>query len=114
MKTEGAQAEELARDYLQRQGLKLLETNYRCRFGEIDLIFRDNKTTVFVEVRMRKNPNFGGAAASITAQKRQRLVHSAQHYLQGSGRPPPCRFDVVLLSSLDGAAIEWIKNAFGE
>ena len=114
MKSRGDEAEQLAADFLQKQGLKLLDKNYRCRFGEIDLILLDKKTLVFAEVRLRKNPNFGGAASSITAQKQARIVHTAQHYLSTQHNLPPCRFDVVLLNELADKHIEWIQNAFGE
>ena len=68
---------------------------------------------VFAEVRLRRNAAYGGAAASITAAKRQRILRAARHYL--SGRPEPaCRFDVVLLDALAADRIEWIKDAFGE
>ena len=110
----GVQAEQLAAVFLQQQGLQLVEQNYRCRYGEIDLILREQKTLVFVEVRLRKNEQFGGAAASITTQKQTKLLSTARHYLSGNANPPPCRFDVVLLSSLDVSKVEWIKNAFGE
>jgi len=110
----GAQAELLAADYLQRRGLQLVETNYRCRFGEIDLICRDRDTLVFVEVRLRGTEAFGGAGASITARKQHKLVLAARHYLQQLRTLPACRFDVVLLRSLQDKDIEWIRNAFGE
>lgn len=111
--TSGNAAEELAARHLQRQGLTLLARNYRCRFGEIDLIMRDATTLVFVEVRMRRGANFGGAATSITAAKQAKLIKTAQHYLAQSGRDSSCRFDAVLLSSAQtGASIEWIKDAF--
>jgi len=109
----GKLAEALAADYLQARGLRLLERNYNCRLGEIDLILADGPTLLFVEVRLRRSPDFGGAAASITAAKRQRILKAARHYL--SGRPErPCRFDVILLDALDPDRVEWIKNAFGE
>jgi len=109
----GAQAEALAAAYLQGQGLRLLQRNYRCRLGEIDLVMADGPVLVFVEVRLRRNADFGGAAASITAAKRQRILRAARHYL--SGRPEPaCRFDVVLLDALAADRIEWIRDAFGE
>lgn len=92
----------------------MLETNYRCRFGEIDLIARDGETLVFVEVRMRRSQAFGGAAASVTPAKQRRLVQAARHYLAGRRSMPACRFDVLLLDGLDGRNIEWLKNAFGE
>jgi putative endonuclease len=110
LKKSGAGAELLAADFLQRSGLKLLESNYHSRFGEIDLILRDGETLVFAEVRQRSSGNFGGAAASIDKHKQQRLILTAQHYLSNLPRLPPCRFDAVLL---DGANnIEWVKNAF--
>lgn len=111
MRQLGGQAEKLAAVYLNRQGLKLLASNYQCRFGEIDLVMREGKTLVFVEVRLRSNANFGGAAMSITATKQQRLARTAEHYLQQHGESA-CRFDAILMSAMDTASIEWIKNAF--
>jgi putative endonuclease len=109
----GNLAEALVADYLQVRGLRLIERNYSCRLGEIDLILADGPTLVFAEVRLRRNLDYGGAAASITAAKRQRILKAARHYL--SGRPErPCRFDVILLDALQPDRIEWIKDAFGE
>lgn len=109
----GSTAEELAARYLQGQGLKLVERNFRCRFGEIDLIMREGRTLVFVEVRMRRSANFGGAAASITINKQAKLIKTAQHYLAQHGGDPACRFDAVSLSAAETSAeIEWIKDAF--
>ena len=113
MSERGRHAEELAAAFLHQQGLKLVARNYRCRFGEIDLIARDGKTLVFVEVRMRTSNAFGGAAASITAAKRKKLLRTARHYLSGVARPPACRFDALLISG-PRHSVEWIKNAFGE
>ena len=106
----GAQAEQLAAQHLQRHGLALVQANYRCRFGEIDLILRDKENLVFAEVRQRSRGDYGGAAASIDARKQQRLILTAQHYLASLPRIPPCRFDAVLLDAAGN--IEWIKNAF--
>ena len=106
----GQRGEDLAADYLSRQHLTLIARNHRCRGGEIDLICREGRTLVFVEVRQRSSGAFGGAAASITATKRRRLILAAQHYLATVGTPDAdCRFDCVLI---EGAQIEWIKNAF--
>ena len=110
----GNDAEHTALRYLQRQHLQLVAQNYRCRFGEIDLIMREGNTLVFVEVRQRSAPWHGGAAASITAAKQSKLLQTARHYLAGIGYEPACRFDALLLSGADGQEIEWIKNAFGE
>jgi putative endonuclease len=112
MTNPGALAEQLAAQYLQQHGLKLLQTNYSCRFGEIDLILQDGDTLVFAEVRMRSSSSFGGAAASIDARKQAKLVCTAQHYLSTLSRIPPCRFDAILMQSTDINNIEWIKNAF--
>jgi len=112
MSAAGALAEQLAAQYLQRQGLKLLQHNYSCRFGEIDLILQDGDSLVFAEVRLRSHSKFGGAAASIDARKQAKLVRTAQHYLAGLQRIPPCRFDAILLQSTDANKIEWIRNAF--
>lgn len=109
----GQHAENLAALFLQQQGLKLVSRNYRCRFGEIDLIARDGKTLVFVEVRMRASDRFGGAAASITAGKRRKLLRTARYYLAGATRPPACRFDALLVNGADHS-VQWLKNAFGE
>ena len=109
----GAQAEQSAARYLQQQGLQLVQANYRCRYGEIDLILRDGTTLVFAEVRLRSRSDFGGAAASIDAHKQAKLIRAAQHYLAELPRIPPCRFDALLLVTPEAAAdIEWIKNAF--
>ena len=96
MRARGRHAEDIAATFLQQQGLALVARNYQCRFGEIDLIARDGDTLVFVEVRMRANDAFGGAAASITARKRDKLLRTARHYLSGLARTPACRFDAVL------------------
>jgi putative endonuclease len=113
VKLVGNRAEQLAAIFLEQRGLELRETNYRCRFGEIDLILHDGRTLVFAEVRMRRGSAFGGPAASITAAKRTRLIRTAQHYLMENRCSAPCRFDVVLLQELDLGSIEWIPDAFG-
>ena len=107
----GREAEALAARYLNRYGQQVLERNFLVRGGEIDLICRDGKTLVFVEVRLRSRNDFGGAGASITPTKRRRIILAARHYL--AGKPEcDCRFDCVLLDALDENRIEWIKNAF--
>lgn len=111
MSNSGNEAEKLAATYLQQQGLTLLETNYRCRFGEIDLVMRDGNATVFVEVRLRSNADFGGAGMSITPHKQQKLVRAAEHYLL-SHSSTSCRFDAVLMDKVSTQHIEWIRNAF--
>jgi putative endonuclease len=112
MSSSGADAEQAAARYLQQRGLRLLQQNYRCRFGEIDLVLQDGITLVFVEVRLRSRADFGGAAMSIDARKQAKLIRTAQHYLATLTHTPPCRFDAVLLQAQDGSDIEWVKDAF--
>ena len=109
----GAAAEALAARFLAQRGLTIVERNWRRRCGEIDLIARDGETLVFVEVRLRRGGDFGGAAASITAAKRARIVAAAGLYLARLPRTPPCRFDAILLDALDPARIEWLRDVFG-
>ena len=112
-KQKGDAAETLALAHLARAGLRLVVRNYRTPGrggGEVDLILRDTDgTLVFVEVRQRASNRFGGAAASVGAVKRRRIVFAARHFLMRLPAPPPCRFDVV---AVDGAHIEWLKAAF--
>lgn len=111
MRTPGAgqAAERAAEEYLLTRGLDLVERNWRCKGGEIDLVMRDGAILVFVEVRARTGMGFGGAAASITAGKRARVITAARLYLATKGVDAPCRFDAVLLQ--DGR-MEWLKGAF--
>ena len=99
--------------FLEARGLSILERNYRCRLGEIDLVARDGATTVFVEVRRRKSAAFGGAAGSITAAKRLKLLKAARHYISRLRTAPACRFDALLIEG-EPPRIEWIRNAFQE
>ncbi|MCZ4304980.1 YraN family protein [Zoogloeaceae bacterium G21618-S1] len=110
----GRIAEQMAEAHLNAAGLRTLARNFHCRGGELDLVCRDGKTLVFVEVRLRGRSDFGGAAASITPRKQARIVLAARHWLAQAGRlaDAPCRFDVVLLDALDSTRIEWIRGAF--
>lgn len=110
----GTRAEALAAQFLVTRGLAIVERNFRLRCGELDLVARDGDTLVFVEVRLRRSRGYGGAAASITAAKRARLLAAANLYLARLSKPPPCRFDAVLLDALDPARIEWLTNIFDE
>ncbi|MDI1309818.1 MAG: YraN family protein [Methylotenera sp.] len=107
----GLEAEKLAATFLVNHGLKLVTQNYHCKYGEIDLIMKDVKTLVFIEVRLRSNSQFGSAGASITSQKQQKLILTAQHYLQQYGECQ-CRFDAILMNKADASHIEWVRNAF--
>lgn len=109
--TDGARAEALAAAHLEKHGLVILARNFRVRGGEIDLVCREGPSTVFVEVRLRRHGGYGGAGASITAAKQQRLILAARHWLLQKGEGP-CRFDCILLDRLEAGAIEWLKDAF--
>jgi len=101
----GRLAEDRALVYLQQQGLVCVTRNYACRYGEIDLVMSDGALLVFVEVRMRKNSKFGGAAASVDTAKQRRLWRTAEHYLMRYRALPACRFDLV---AIDGDALAWM------
>lgn len=104
----GQTGEDHALDYLRERGLTLIQRNFRCKLGEIDLIMREKDSLVFVEVRKRASAAFGGAAASVTSHKQMRLIRAAQVFLQRYRMPPPCRFDVV---AIECGKIAWLKNA---
>ena len=121
----GQAAENLACRYLQDQGLHLIERNYRCKRGEIDLVMRDADSVVFVEVRYRRNHRFGSGAESVNRYKQAKLTATALHYLQSNkaAAKSPARFDVISITLQgmprdiqgapgDTAEIQWIKNAF--
>jgi putative endonuclease len=111
MNRAGARAEDLCAELLRKAGLRVLARNWRCRHGEIDLVAEEGATLVFAEVRLRRDQRYGGAAESVTAAKQARLVAAARLYLMR--RPDTdCRFDVLLLDSLETGRIEWIRNAF--
>jgi putative endonuclease len=113
----GNEQELLAARFLESKGLSLIARNYLCRAGEIDLIMQDGSDLVFVEVRFRKNVHYGSAAESVTTQKKRRLIHAAQHYLQSKkiGQQFSCRFDVIAISraaNANHAKVKWIQAAF--
>lgn len=110
--TKGAAEEELAHNYLLKQGLKPVARNWRCAGGELDLVMRTRDTLVIVEVRKRSREDFGGAAASIDARKRERLIHTAKMFLAQNAEYADisARFDVITLDRVN--RINWIKAAF--
>lgn len=103
---QGRLAEDRALVYLQQQGLVCVTRNYACRFGEIDLVMKEGSLVVFIEVRWRTNPKFGGAAASVSQAKQHRIWRTAEHYLMRYRSPPACRFDVVVI---DGDTLSWLR-----
>lgn len=107
---QGQAWEQVACRHLEQRGLQLIEANFICKGGEIDLVMRDGASLVFVEVRQRADRRHGGAAASITPAKQARLTIAAQVYLMRYRSVPPCRFDVV---AIDGDQLDWLRNAIG-
>jgi len=113
----GKVAEEIACSHLKQNGLKLIDKNFYSRYGEVDLIMQDQDTLVFIEVRYRKNLDYGGALESVTPAKQKKIQTTALYYMQKKGSEHNSRFDVVALTGNDinnqnKLSIEWIKNAF--
>lgn len=104
----GDAAEERALRYLEARGMRLVERNFLCKGGEIDLILQSGPTLVFVEVRKRAAGTYGSAAASITPRKQARILLAAQVFLQRYREPPACRIDVV---AIDGSELRWMRDA---
>lgn len=110
--TSGALMETRAEAFLIAQGLVKHAKNYRCKLGEIDLIMQHQDTLVFVEVRLRSHRQFAHAAESVTPAKQQKIIKTAQYYLQQHQLTDKvnCRFDVIAFA--ENAQPEWIKDAF--
>lgn len=108
----GDDKERLAEEFLSAKGFELIERNFNCKSGEIDLIMKDGEYLVFVEVRYRENNEFGGALASITPSKQRKFHRAAEFYLikHFKNSPPACRIDAVGIEGEN--EIEWVKNAF--
>ncbi|MDO6562875.1 YraN family protein [Amphritea sp. 1_MG-2023] len=115
----GKDAEQKALQYLKKQGMKLIDKNFHCRFGEIDLIMRDRDQLVFVEVRSRRHRQWGGASLSVDFRKQKKLIKTASYFLsqQKGSNLPICRFDVIAFEanqdngSGDSCPV-WYKDAF--
>lgn len=112
----GQHHERQAANYLQKQGLQLIERNYRCRGGEIDLVMRDCDALVFIEVRYRSNSSHGCAAETVTAGKQQKILHAARYFLSHNPgyQQMPCRFDVLGIDNGQTTQYTWLQNAFTE
>jgi putative endonuclease len=113
----GRRGEDLACRHLESQGLELLERNYRCRAGEIDLVMLEGRTLVLVEVRSRSGATHGNAASTVGARKQRRFTLAARHLLltRPQYRRLAARFDVVAIDANPGggpARLTWIRDAF--
>lgn len=113
----GAWGEALAADYLKKKKFKLVATNYRCRFGEIDLIVADKKYLVFVEVKLRKSDRFGRPAEFVNYYKQNRLRSTAEMYLSENPTALQPRFDIIEVYAPEGIqtkapVIQHLEDAF--
>lgn len=105
----GHQAELIAKDYLQKQGLTWVASNVSYPFGELDIIMQEHDAWVFIEVKYRATQHFGGAISAISNKKIARLRKAAAYYLQQHQINAPCRFDLL---AIEGSKIHWLKNIF--
>lgn len=113
-RTLGKAGEDAAVSYLLEHGYRIVERNFRCRLGEIDLIARHEGVLVFIEVKTRRSQTFGPAATAVTLKKQRHLIKASQVFLSRTGRQHDvCRFDVVTIE-MDASEprFEIIKNAF--
>jgi len=112
----GAKAEQLALEFLTAKGLRCLQRNFFCRFGEIDLIMQDGDCLIFVEVRFRSRNRFSTALQSVGIAKQRKIIRSASSFLRRAKRysDTTIRFDVVAIDSAgtDDYAIQWVPDAF--
>lgn len=110
-RTTGTEKEQLAAAFLQKQGMRIVETNYRCRQGEVDIIGFHKGYLTFVEVKYRKNERRGFPEEAVHKEKQKRIISCARvySYLKGVGTDCPMRFDVVAIC---GTHIHWYQNAF--
>ena len=112
----GKATEQFAAEYLTKQGLVLQSNNFHNRGGEIDLIMTDQEIWVFIEVKYRRNNNFGGAISAISIPKQKKIRQCATYYLHKAGLNEyntPCRFDVIALQGeISNPKVNWLKNAF--
>lgn len=113
----GAWGERAAQDFLARKGYRILDANFRTRFGEIDIIAQDGKYIVFVEVKTRRNARFAAAREHVTPTKQARIIAAAEKWLQGHPDDMQSRFDVIEVYGEEGAPvpprINHLENAFG-
>lgn len=107
----GSEKEKLAAEYLQKRGYEIVTCNYRCRQAEIDIIAKKEEYLIFIEVKYRKNKQYGGSLYAVSRAKQQKISYAARHYIAGHNidLDHPMRFDVL---AIDGEEIMHIKNAF--
>jgi len=110
----GNLGEKIAKNYLEKHGIKIIDKNYFCKFGEIDLIGIENKTIIFVEVKLRFSDSFGAPYEAVDSKKWEKLQNAAQLYLtEHNINNMDCRFDIISLlycNDKKNFNIEWLKN----
>lgn len=106
----GKDGEERACNYVKSKKYKILERNYRCPYGEIDIIAKYSNTLVIIEVKYRKSIKFGKGYEAVNYTKQQKIIKTVQHYINENNIKMPVRFDVI---SIDDNKITYIENAFG-
>ncbi|MGI5839114.1 MAG: YraN family protein [bacterium] len=113
----GRMGEGMAAAALDKAGYTIIERNYRCQYGEVDIIAREGGDLVFIEVKTRRSRTFGHPAEAVGPRKREHLLRVAAHYLQShSPTEGGCRFDVVavhLAANRSLTQVEIIRGAFG-
>lgn len=107
----GREGEAKAAEYLRKKRYEVIGANYRCRFGELDLIVKKGDLVIFVEVKLRKNDRFGAASDAVTPAKREKLRKAALSWLAATECTAPARFDVIEIYTETGR-INHIENAF--
>ncbi len=107
----GQEGEDIACRALRERGYRIIARNWSCRFGEIDIIAREEDVLVFVEVKLRSDTEFGGAPAAVTPRKRARMIAAARCFFAQTQPELPARFDVV---AIDQGEIRLIQAAFEE
>jgi len=107
----GSRYEELAADFLEKNGLRILRRNYRCKCGEVDIIAMDGNVLVFAEVKYRKTGRYGSSLEAVDMRKRKTISRVSRWYLTAcaGSLEIPCRFDVI---GIEGERIRWVKDAF--
>ncbi|NRD75664.1 YraN family protein [Shewanella sp. VB17] len=105
----GRAGESLAMNFLLAQGLSFIEANVRYKFGEIDLVMKEGKKWVFIEVKYRSKKHYGGAINALTTAQTKRLRRAAEHYIQLNKIDAICRFDLI---AIDADEVQWLTNIF--
>lgn len=108
----GSYYENVAEEFLKKKGYIILDKNYRCRFGEIDIICKDNNELVFVEVKYRSSLKYGEPAEAVTMTKQRKICKTASYYVMSKGYGEDIRFRFDVIGIIGGDTIGHFENAF--